>query len=412
MAGKGLSVFLFGALKTIPAFAKTHFLVWVDPQSLAAAHRQKTDRRSVAQLEPLSGMAFLIANLVLVSIVDRLVIGETPPFELPPVLAPIAGFLNALPVLTIAEFAAVTALGLLVPFCFLKIAGRTVTMVMLFRILCYASALVTGAGIVFFYLPVLLLPQEAVANMRGYVIWPISAVGLFTYYWIARQVKHEGGNGGAAIYLGTFAATALLTALQATPLWPRETFDNNSGSMLPTLQAGDYVLANKWAYLWRQPMRGEIAVFRGPTDPHVRYLKRVIGMPGDRIQFSQSILHINDVPVERTRLTDSVINPGTTISRRMRHYAESLPWETKPDTNTLRRPNYRILEISDDNGALDNTPVYTVPDNHYFVVGDNRDQSLDSRVAQFGFVPESHFIAPIFRRLLPPTALDIPTSIE
>lgn len=403
---------MFGALKTVPALAKTHFLVWADPRALAAPHRQQTDLRSVAQIEPLPGMAFLFANLVLVSIVDRLVIGETPRFELPPVLGPIAGFLNALSVLGIAEFAMATALGLLVPFCFLKIAGRTVTIATLFRILCYASALATGASIVFFYLPVLLLPQEAVANMRGYVIWPIYAVGLFTYYWIARQVKHEGGNGGAAIYLGTFAATAILIALQATPLRPWETFDNSSGSMLPTLKAGDYVIANKWAYLWRKPKRGEIAVFRGPTDPHVPYMKRVIGMPGDRIQFSQSILYINDVPIERTRLTDFAMWPGTSTERRVHHYAESLPWETEPDTNTLRRPIYRVVELSDDNGVLDNTPVYTVPDHHYFVIGDNRDQSLDSRVAQFGFVPESHLIAPIYRRLLPPTHIDEQASQE
>ncbi|WP_161973711.1 signal peptidase I [Hwanghaeella grinnelliae] len=413
MAAHRPSVFLFEVLKAIPSFAKTHFLAWFNPRALSSANRESSNRGSAKQIEPMPGLRFLIANLVVLSALEMIVLGHTPAFELPPTFLPLSKFLDPLPLSTFATFALATALWMLVPYCFLKLAGRSVTVSTLFRVLCYGSALVTGATVVIFYLPLLLLPREEFANLQPHLVWPLIAIGLFSYYWTARQLKFEGSNGGFAIYLGVFAATGLLSALQATPVWPIETYNNAAGSMLPTLRAGENVVANKWAYLWRPPKRGEIGAFRGPTDPHNIYLKRVIGIPGDTVQFIRGILHINGVPTERIRLPDFVMHPNTQAERRVRQYRESLPSTEQGGTNTLIRPMHRILKIYEGNGPLDNTPVYSVPDGHYFVLGDNRDNSLDSRVMNsIGFVSESHFLAPIYRRLLPPTNLDIPISIE
>jgi signal peptidase I len=174
-----------------------------------------------------------------------------------------------------------------------------------------------------------------------------------------------------------------------------EPFNIPSKSMVPTLLVGDYLFVSKLSYgysryslplglplfegrIWpSEPERGDVIVFKLPTDNETDYIKRVIGLPGDTIQMISGILHINGQPVERERIEDYV-DPDSKQS--YTQYLELLP-------NGVR---HRILEESD-KGTLDNTPPYRVPDGHYFMMGDNRDNSLDSR-ASVGFVPAENLI--------------------
>jgi signal peptidase I len=168
-----------------------------------------------------------------------------------------------------------------------------------------------------------------------------------------------------------------------------EPFNIPSGSMIPTLLVGDYLFVSKTAYgyskfsfpggivpvegrIWEgTPKRGDVVVFRPPGEPETDFIKRVIGLPGDRVQMRNGILIINGQPVERQRIEDYV-DPDDRVSRPVLQYIETLPGGVK----------HRILEADGDDGELDNTPIYVVPADHYFMMGDNRDRSNDSRAWQ------------------------------
>ncbi|AWU93821.1 signal peptidase I [Azospirillum ramasamyi] len=179
-----------------------------------------------------------------------------------------------------------------------------------------------------------------------------------------------------------------------------EPFNIPSGSMIPTLLIGDYLFVSKFSYgyskhtvgfglplfegriLGSEPERGDVAVFKLPRDNKTDYIKRVVGLPGDSIQMIGGILHINGQPVKRERIEDFVTTDSLGRSIRTAQFIETLP----------NGRSYRIIEESD-NGPLDNTPVFKVPAGNVFVMGDNRDNSLDSRVpSQVGFVPIENMV--------------------
>jgi signal peptidase I len=169
--------------------------------------------------------------------------------------------------------------------------------------------------------------------------------------------------------------------------------------MVPTLLVGDYLFVSKYSYgyskhslPWSLPLfegrifetkpeRGDVAVFKLPSDGKTDYVKRIIGLPGDRIQMKDGILNINGKPVER-RFVDDYVYASNGRTWRLKRYIETLP----------NGREHMILEESD-SAMNDNTQVYTVPAGHYFAMGDNRDNSQDSRVmSAVGYVPAENLV--------------------
>ncbi|MGB0232748.1 MAG: signal peptidase I [Candidatus Puniceispirillaceae bacterium] len=177
-----------------------------------------------------------------------------------------------------------------------------------------------------------------------------------------------------------------------------EPFNIPSGSMIPTLLVGDYLFVSKYSYGYSRysfpfgmapfdgrifetpPDRGDVAVFRQPQNESVAFIKRIVGLPGDRIQVTDGVLRINDVAVNRVRKGFATASDGYNVIR-FAVYQETLP----------NGKSYLIQERSDDD-VLDNTNVFLVPEGHYFMMGDNRDNSRDSRTTSVGMVPAENLI--------------------
>lgn len=177
-----------------------------------------------------------------------------------------------------------------------------------------------------------------------------------------------------------------------------EPFNIPSGSMYPTLMVGDYLFVSKYPYgysrysfpwslapidgrIWAgEPERGDVVVFKEPRRNETDFIKRIIGLPGDTIQVIDGVLHINGAAVERQRIEDYAFETefGTVIN--VPQYTEVLP----------NGRSHRILEVNGDNDRHDNTALFEVPAAHYFMMGDNRDNSSDSRV--IGAVPFENLI--------------------
>ena len=213
-----------------------------------------------------------------------------------------------------------------------------------------------------------------------------------------RKGKSGGGNEAFEIVKTIFFALLIAFVLRVLLFQP---FTIPSASMEPNLYEGDYIVVSKWSYGYskhaipfsppvfegrlfaKQPQRGDIVVFKLPRDNKTDYIKRLIGLPGDRVQMIDNVLHINGAPVQDVVISD---RDATTMYGMPIIQAR----ETLPGGRTFTIQDYGP------GNAADDTPVFEVPEGYYFMMGDNRDNSIDSRFDQrtdgVGLVPAENLI--------------------
>ena len=185
-------------------------------------------------------------------------------------------------------------------------------------------------------------------------------------------------------YARSFFPVLLLVLLLRSFLF--EPFRIPSGSMMPTLLEGDFIFVNKFAYGLRlpvintkiveigEPERGDVVVFRLPSEPSVNYIKRVVGLPGDIVEYDAS----------RKRLT---VNGELVPIERIGEYEDEAGYDIWREMLGEKEHEMLLARVGQSKGGQ-----YVVPDGHFFVMGDNRDNSRDSRYEGVEFIPEDHLV--------------------
>ena len=205
--------------------------------------------------------------------------------------------------------------------------------------------------------------------------------------------QHKKEEGWSSFFKTLFIAVFFATIIRS---FFYEPFHIPSSSMKPNLLVGDYIFVSKFSYGYSKysfpfapnlfsgrifqskPQRGDVVVFRLPANPKINYIKRLIGLSGDKIQVIDGQIFIDGVVVEKKYVDNFIDSDG----RKIKRFAEILPGGKK----------IQILDQYPD-VVQDNTGVYIVPEGHYFMMGDNRDNSQDSRfLSVVGYIPEENLI--------------------
>jgi signal peptidase I len=229
-------------------------------------------------------------------------------------------------------------------------------------------------------------------------------------------MKSRAASGGLAETIKTLVYAVVIAILIRTFFY--EPFNIPSASMVPTLLVGDYLFVSKFSYGYSRyslpfgvplipgrifvtsPQRGDVVVFKLPSNPSVDYIKRVIGLPGDKIQVIEGTVYINDQPTKRVR-TEPFVNPDNFAETD--RYIETLP-NGRAHPILLASRDYTVPPKRCDNAKdprsesdrfdFENTCPFLVPPGHYFMMGDNRDNSADSRDPMSGvsYVPAENLV--------------------
>ena len=230
------------------------------------------------------------------------------------------------------------------------------------------------------------------------IIWAIDATVL-------RKRRGETAEPVLVEMARSFFPVILIVFLLRSFLY--EPFKIPSESMLPTLQVGDFILVNKFTYGVRlpvinrkivetgSPQRGDVMVFRYPEDPTKDFIKRVVGTPGDKVAYRQKRLTVNDQPVALESLGMATKVDERLNMRRFEAFKETFGQKvhtimTEPEAPGVRIGGVRRFPNRDNCEYNNDGVVCTVPAGHYFMMGDNRDNSDDSRY--WGFVPEENIV--------------------
>lgn len=227
------------------------------------------------------------------------------------------------------------------------------------------------------------------------------AIVALDRFYLQTRKSGEGGSSRAMASIVDYARSffPVLLFVLVIRSFIFEPFRIPSGSMMPTLLQGDYIFVTKYSYGLRlpvletrivetgEPQRGEVVVFRLPSEPNVNYIKRVVGLPGDRIEYRNHRLTINGEPVPLSRDADAPVEDATA------GFIED-----------LGDHSHAILLASPGNTMRDG--VYEVPEGSYFMLGDNRDNSRDSRF--IGMIPESHLVGKAVRVWMHMDGLEVP----
>lgn len=240
---------------------------------------------------------------------------------------------------------------------------------------------------------------------------------LFFVIWLLdklvfKQRKNKGKGNENILISWAYDFWPVLAFVMLVRSFLIEPYNIPSSSMVPTLETGDYILVNKYAFGVRlpllhtkvldtgEPKHGDVAVFRYPVQPSIYYIKRIIGLPGDTLAYEDGTLFINGKPVQRKLIqtTDVAEDFQETLGLHQFTTREKLGMESPQLYWGVEKPNgklekyetfvYKSLPLVQANAMVGKYWKVTVPEGMYFTMGDNRDNSTDSRF--WGFVPESH----------------------